>query len=387
MNSPLNSPFPPEESVRLSGGPNAQENHLLVQGVTKSFGSVPVLHGVSLAAGKGTTTAIVGPSGSGKTTLLRVIAGFEVPDSGSVRVGGRTVADVTNFIPAHKRNIGYVPQDGALFPHLNVAGNITFGLDRVLLKNTGASVADRLAELFELVSLDPSLATRRPDELSGGQQQRVALARALATEPDLLLLDEPFSALDAGLRAATRKAVAKTLLRAGVTTILVTHDQAEALSFADQVGVLRDGNVAQLGSPFIVYTRPVDLATAEFLGDAVVLDAVISDGYATCALGKIPVRRTGNAGKSTVMVRPEQIRIVRSGVIRGTVLETDYFGPQITARIRLYAGVGSPASSTGPIISVRHWNAMVARPGSDVFLEVVGEAVVFGADARDRARD
>jgi len=221
------------------------------------------------------------------------------------------------------------------------------------------------------------MAQRRPDELSGGQQQRVALARALAREPDLLLLDEPFSALDAGLRAATRKAVAKTLARAGVTSVLVTHDQAEALSFADQVGVLRDGRVAQLGNPFVVYTRPVDLATAEFLGDAVVLDATVSDGVAACALGRIPVRSTRDDGSATVMLRPEQIRIVDTGAIRGTVLETDYFGPQITARIQLHSDADEPESLTGPIISVRHWNALAARPGAAVFLQVAGEGVVF----------
>ena len=378
MNSLLDSPTPSDDAARLAGGPQSRENHLLVQGVVKSFGAVPVLHGVSLAVGKGTTTAIVGPSGSGKTTLLRVIAGFEVPDAGSVLLNGQTVAGAAAFVPAHKRNIGYVPQDGALFPHLSVAGNIAFGLSRKALSARGLSVADRLLELFELVSLEPALAARRPDELSGGQQQRVALARALAREPDLLLLDEPFSALDAGLRTATRKAVARTLARAGVTTVLVTHDQSEALSFADQVGVIRDGVVAQLGSPFVVYTRPVDLQTAEFLGDAVILDAEVADGVARCALGAIRVRRPSSEGKVLLMLRPEQIRIVDSGPIRGTVLETDYFGPMITARIRLHEPVGTDAASaTGPIISIRHWNALLARPGTDVFLEVAGEAVAF----------
>ncbi len=376
MNSLLDSPTPADDAARLAGGPGSHENHLLVQGVVKSFGPVPVLRGVSLAVGKGTTTAIVGPSGSGKTTLLRVIAGFEVPDAGSVLLNGQTVAGPTAFVPAHRRNIGYVPQDGALFPHLSVAGNIAFGLSRPVLHARGQSLADRLDELFDLVSLEPSLAERRPDELSGGQQQRVALARALAREPDLLLLDEPFSALDAGLRTATRKAVAVTLAQTGVTTVLVTHDQSEALSFADQVGVMRDGVVAQLGSPFVVYTRPVDLQTAEFLGNAVILDADVSGGMARCALGMIPVRRPSAEGKALLMLRPEQIRIVESGAVRGTVLETDYFGPMITARIRLHGSGGTDAAA-GPIISIQHWNALLARPGTDVCLEVAGEAVTF----------
>lgn len=357
--------------------PQWHENHLLVQGIVKSFGPVPVLCGVSLAVGRGTTTAIVGPSGSGKTTLLRVIAGFEVPDAGTVSLNGRPVVGA-EIVPAHRRNIGYVAQDGALFPHLDVAGNIAFGLSRKVLEARGVSLADRLRELFELVSLEPDLAARRPDALSGGQQQRVALARALAREPDLLLLDEPFSALDAGLRAATRKAVAATLTRAGVTTVLVTHDQSEALSFADQVGVIRDGVVAQVGSPFAVYSRPVDLQTAEFLGDAVVLEADVSDGVAVCALGAIPVSRPVRHGKVLLMLRPEQIRIVDSGPVRGTVLDTDYFGPMVTARIQLHSsGAEGAGSVPGPIIGIRHWNALLARPGAEVCLEVAGEAVAF----------
>ncbi len=370
-------PTPVDDSARHVGGPQAHENHLLVQGMVKSFGSALVLRGVSLAVGRGTTTAIVGPSGSGKTTLLRVIAGFEVPDAGSVFLNGQPVVGPA-FVPAHKRNIGYVPQDGALFPHLDVAGNIAFGLSRKVLEARGLSLAGRLLELLELVSLEPELATRRPDELSGGQQQRVALARALAREPDLLLLDEPFSALDAGLRTATRKAVAATLARAGVTTVLVTHDQSEALSFADQVGVIRDGVVAQIGSPFVVYSRPVDLLTAEFLGDAVILEAEVSDGVAVCALGAIPVRHPSLHGKVLLMLRPEQIRIVDSGPVRGTILDTDYFGPMITARIRLHGSAGQGAGSApAPIIGIRHWDALLARPGAEVFLEVAGEAVAF----------
>ena len=179
------------------------------------------------------------------------------------------------------------------------------------------------------------MAKRRPHQLSGGQQQRVALARALAREPELMLLDEPFSALDAGLRVATRRAVAKVLNEAGVTTILVTHDQAEALSFADQVAVMRGGRLAQIGNPFVVYTRPADRATAEFLGDAVILDAWMEGSLATCSLGGIPVRRPPAQGRVQLMLRPEQIRIAEDGPIRGVVVDTDYFGPETTVRLKL----------------------------------------------------
>ena len=352
------------------------DSHLIIDNVTKSFGSTQVLRGVSLSVHRGITTAIVGPSGSGKTTLLRLIAGFEAPDSGSIMLDGKVVADGTTLVPAHRRNVGYVAQDGALFPHLSVGENIAFGLDRRKFGGR-AAVRNRVAELLAMVSLDPDYADRRPDELSGGQQQRVALARALAREPDLMLLDEPFSALDAGLRVATRKAVAATLAAAGVTTILVTHDQGEALSFADQVAVMRRGVLAQIGNPFVVYTRPSDRETAEFLGDAVILDADLQGSLATCALGGIPVRRPTCQGRVHLMLRPEQIRIAETGAIRGTVLETDFFGPEVTVKLELHG----PAASNGlkQTITIRHWNATLTKPGTELYLRVIGEGVAFPA--------
>lgn len=358
-----------------------EDNHLVLDNVTKSFGATRVLRGVSLAVQQGITTAIVGPSGSGKTTLLRVIAGFERPDSGTVTLKGRVVADEQTLVPAHRRNIGYVAQDGALFPHLSVGDNVAFGLNRRALAQTGRTADERVAQLLAMVSLEPDFARRRPDELSGGQQQRVALARALGREPELMLLDEPFSALDAGLRVATRKAVARTLAEARVTTVLVTHDQGEALSFADQVAVMRQGILAQVGNPFVVYTRPADRETAEFLGDAVILDAELQGSLATCALGHIPVRRPTCQGRVHLMLRPEQIRISEFGPIHGTVLDTDYFGPEVTVRIQLHGApdvTGRPTA--GDVITIRHWNAMMARPGTDLHLRVVGEAVAFPAE-------
>jgi iron(III) transport system ATP-binding protein len=374
----------PEPRIAASVAPSTN-NHLEINAVTKNFGSQAVLKGVNLSVAQGGTTAIVGPSGSGKTTLLRLIAGFEHPDTGSISLNGSKVAGDGVWVPAHKRHVGYVAQDGALFPHLTVGQNISFGLDASKLPGRHRGVQSRVSELLDMVALDPAMAKRRPHELSGGQQQRVALARALAREPELMLLDEPFSALDAGLRVATRRAVGKVLKDAGVTTILVTHDQGEALSFADQVAVMRDGKLAQIGNPFIVYTRPADRATAEFLGDAVILDAWMEGSLATCSLGGIPVRRPPTQGRVQLMLRPEQIRIAEDGPIRGTVVDTDYFGPETTVRLQLpvppVLAEGAVADHRypggGEVITIRHWNASIARPGTELCLRVVGEAVAF----------
>ncbi|MCU1532344.1 MAG: transporter related protein [Arthrobacter sp.] len=383
----------PEPRVATSVA-TSTNNHLEIEAVTKNFGSQPVLRGVNLSVAKGGTTAIVGPSGSGKTTLLRLIAGFEHPDTGSISLNGSKVAGNDGlWVPAHKRHVGYVAQDGALFPHLNVGRNISFGLDASKLPGGHRAVKARISELLEMVALDPAMARRRPHQLSGGQQQRVALARALAREPELMLLDEPFSALDAGLRVATRRAVGKVLHDAGVTTILVTHDQAEALSFADQVAVMREGKLAQIGNPFVVYTRPADRATAEFLGDAVILDAWMEGSLATCSLGGIPVRRPPAQGRVQLMLRPEQIRIAEDGPIRGVVVDTDYFGPETTVRLKLdvppVLAEGAVADHRypggGEIITIRHWNASIARPGTELCLRVVGEAVAFPLE--DLAQD
>ncbi|WP_190242977.1 ABC transporter ATP-binding protein [Arthrobacter globiformis] len=377
----------PEPRISRSVAPSTN-SHLEIDSVTKNFGSQAVLKGVNLSVAKGGTTAIVGPSGSGKTTLLRLIAGFEHPGTGSISLNGSPVAGDGVWKPAHKRHVGYVAQDGALFPHLTVGQNIAFGLNAAKLDGGRRAVNARVNELLEMVSLDTAMAKRRPHQLSGGQQQRVALARALAREPELMLLDEPFSALDAGLRVATRRAVAKVLSEAGVTTILVTHDQAEALSFADQVAVMRGGKLAQIGNPFVVYTRPADRATAEFLGDAVILDAWMEGSLATCSLGGIPVRRPPAQGRVQLMLRPEQIRIAEDGPIRGVVVDTDYFGPETTVRLKLavppkLAGAmpDHRYPGGGEVITIRHWNASIAQPGTELCLRVVGEAVAFPLDS------
>jgi iron(III) transport system ATP-binding protein len=356
--------------------------HLTLRHIGKSFRGIKALDDINLGVPRGAITAIVGASGSGKTTLLRIIAGSIGADSGEVMLGDRVLAAGHQVVPAHLRNIGYVAQDGALFPHLSVGANVAFGLNRKQFR-TRAAVAARVEELLAMVSLDAKTGARRPHELSGGQQQRIALARAMAREPEVMLLDEPFSALDAGLRVATRRAIGKVLADAGVTTVLVTHDQGEALSFADQVAVMRHGKLAQIGSPFVVYTRPSDRETAEFLGDAVILDAWLEGSLATCSLGAIPVRRPPAQGRVQLMLRPEQIRIAEDAAIRGVVVDTDYFGPETTVRLKLSVPPQLASSPDhrypggGEIITIRHWNASIARPGMELCLRVVGEGVAF----------
>lgn len=351
---------------------------LELSGLHKAYGAAKALDGVDLKVDEGSRCAIVGASGSGKTTLLRIVAGFELPDHGRVTLGGQRLADGTTAVPAHKRGIGYVPQDGALFPHLSVADNVGFGLARDLPER-----GQRIAELMDMVALDPNLLKRRPHELSGGQQQRVALARALAQRPRLMLLDEPFSALDTSLRASTRKAVAQLLGAAGITSILVTHDQAEALSFADQVAVMRSGRFAQVGRPVDLYRQPVDADTATFLGEAIVLAADVVDGWADCALGRVAIDGSCQRKGAQIMLRPEQLQLSHSnsggandaGRAEGceaTVTDTDFRGSEseLTVHVRHLDKIIE--------IRVRSPSVLDFAVGSTVCLVVRGQAHVLG---------
>ena len=343
-------------------------NALDIQAVSKSYGAVRAVAGVDLSVPEGQHTAIVGASGSGKTTLLRLIAGFEAPDAGRIVLNGTVLADAAGtMIPAHKRRVGYLPQDGALFPHLSVAANIGFGLEK------GAERAARIGELAEMVALDRSMLARWPHELSGGQQQRVALARALAQRPKLILLDEPFSALDTGLRAATRKATIALLDAAGVTALLVTHDQAEALSFAEQIAVMRDGRVAQAGPPVDLYLRPRDSATATFLGDAIILPAAASGGWAQCALGLIAIDDAQRTGPVRVMLRPEQVQIAESdsACAAGKVVDFEFVGHSCVLTVDL------PAGNASQSVQVRSPVGPAPMVGSPVRLRVTGPAHVL----------
>jgi len=343
---------------------------LEVKGLAKSFHGHPVLHDIDLNLQSGTTTAVVGSSGCGKTTLLRLIAGFETPDAGTITLAGRQVATPESAVAPHRRGVGYVAQDGALFPHLTVGQNIAYGLRGISRSDVDASVA----ELLETVSLDPSFASRRPHQLSGGQQQRVALARALARHPVLMLLDEPFSALDTGLRASTRNAVAGLLTNKGVTTLLVTHDQEEALSIADQVAVMRDGRFTQVGTPEQVYRQPADRFTAEFLGDCISLPCTVASGVADCALGRVPVQGSAAEGAGTVVLRPEQLvaTVVSDseqldGV--GTVIATEFLGHDVLLTI-------DPDGDTAPLI-VRQHSLNPPPIDAKVRIEVVGTGNVL----------
>ncbi|UFS82742.1 MULTISPECIES: ABC transporter ATP-binding protein [Rhizobium] len=341
---------------------------LTIDRISKRYGHVQALQNISLDVAAGSRTAVVGPSGSGKTTLLRIIAGFEQPDGGQVTLDGELLADGPVAVPAHKRGIGIVSQDGALFPHLSVADNIGFGFERGALDRER-----RIIDLLDMVELDRNMLTRRPHQLSGGQQQRVALARALGRKPRLMLLDEPFSALDTGLRENMRKAVARVLQSAGITAILVTHDQAEALSFADQVAVLREGRLIQAGSPQSVYLQPLDRETALFLGDAVMLPAVARNGFADCALGRVAVDG-GHQGKVEIMLRPEQIRVVpdqSEQTYRGRVVEVEFGGATCTVAVSL-EGVALPP------IMIKTSSVALPSQGDRVRLDIAGKAHVFG---------
>ena len=352
-------------------------NALELHAISKSYGDQKALESISLSVPAGSRTVIVGPSGSGKTTLLRMIAGFEFPDTGRVSLNGQTLADATHEVPAHQRQIGYVPQDGALFPHMTVAANIGFGLSV-----KGGEKNHRIAELMDSVALDASMAHRWPHELSGGQQQRVALARALAQQPRLMLLDEPFSALDTGLRGAMRKMVARLLSDAGVTTILVTHDQSEALSFADQLAVMRGGRLVQSGHPLDLYRYPDDEQTALFLGDAVVMPAKIEAGWAHCDLGRIPVNNHRNNKSAQIMLRPEQLQLVsihpspdEVAGCRAVVTDRDFSGNTCTLTVELQ----TPAlgEQSGRSLTVRSSGMYAPPAGSAVHVSTIGHAHVF----------
>ncbi|RAG86438.1 ABC transporter ATP-binding protein [Streptacidiphilus pinicola] len=299
---------------------------LTVTDLHAHHGRNDVLRGVDLTVKDGELACVLGPSGCGKSTLLRIVAGFHPATTGTVTVGDRVLDDGRRRERAEKRRIGYVPQDGALFPHLTAAANIGFGLPR-------AERAARVPELLDLVGL-AGLGDRHPHQLSGGQQQRVALARALAPRPDLLLLDEPFSALDAALRAELRTEVAAALRRAGATAVLVTHDVDEALAFADLVAVMRDGRITQSGTPDDLFHRPTDAHVARALGEANLLPAALNGDEATTPLGTLLLARpTGRDDAGTVMLRPRQLRLLTRAdtdswthTLRATVAATQFRG-------------------------------------------------------------
>ncbi|PXY27606.1 ABC transporter ATP-binding protein [Prauserella muralis] len=337
-------------------------SRLVVDNVVAGYGAEPVLRGLDLAVPEGNLVAVLGPSGCGKTTLLRVLAGLHPLRDGRVALGDTVLSARDVHVPPERRGIGLVPQEGALFPHLTVARNVGFGLSRGQRRN------GTVAELLELVGL-AGYGDRMPGQLSGGQQQRVALARALAPRPGVVLMDEPFSSLDAGLREELRADVRSALRASGATALLVTHDQEEALGVADLVAVLRDGVVAQLGSPQEVYGRPADLGVALFVGDAMVFEAAPEAGIADTPLGPVAV---DGGGRGTVLVRPEQVHLggASGEGVPATVTDVLFHGHDATVLLRL---------ADGPAVRSRVQGPLPAGRGDDVRVSVRGPARFFPA--------
>jgi iron(III) transport system ATP-binding protein len=325
-------------------------------GLMKTFGSIRAVDGFDLDVHDGEILALLGPSGCGKTTALRLVAGLERPDAGTVEIRGRLVAGAGTWVPPERRRVGLVFQDWALFPHLDVRANVAFGLD--------GDTVDTVDELLDLVHLS-GLAHRMPHELSGGQQQRVAVARALAPQPDVLLLDEPFSNLDAQLRAQVRGEVREVLRATGTTAVLVTHDQEEALSIADRVAVMLHGAVRQVGTPFDVYAAPADGRVARLLGEANLLPGVASAGRVAFALGDVDAPLPD--GPCEVLVRPESLRAVADPTGAAHVTQVEFYGHDQLVRCDLPEGVGLDVRLIGPHPEL--------TPGTAVRLELLGTAL------------
>jgi iron(III) transport system ATP-binding protein len=336
---------------------------LRLRGLRKSFGDVEAVAGLDLDVPEGSICALLGPSGCGKTTTLRMIAGLEQPDAGTIEIGGEEVAG-SRTVPAERRRIGMVFQDYALFPHMDVAANVGYALGR-------RPDREKVETALETVGLG-GLGARNPHELSGGQQQRVALARALVAEPRALLLDEPFSNLDAGLRARVREEVREILAEQKLTSVFVTHDQEEALSVADVVAVVKAGRVEQVGAPELVYSRPANKWVASFLGEIEVLPGKAVNGTIACELGELP-NRDGHRGDVDVLVRPESLAI---GTIeppdrhseKATVVSRSFFGHDQLVELEL---------PSGSIVKVRRLGFPAWHPGDRVRIWIEGPADVM----------
>ena len=303
---------------------------LTVRGVTKRFGVTEVLRDVGLELARGEFATLLGPSGCGKTTLLRIIAGLELADAGAVVLSG---ADITRT-PANRRPVNMVFQQYALFPHLTVADNVAFGLRA--RRVVAADVTRRVADALALLRID-DLAGRRPDQLSGGQRQRVALARALVNEPQVLLLDEPLSALDAKLRGEVQVELRRLQRRLRTTFLLVTHDQHEAMSVSDRILVMDHGRIVQQGAPRELYERPLTRFVAEFLGAANLIPATADGGAFMTALGPLTTERSAPWTTGTLAIRPERIAVVAerpvANGVRGTVREVIYCGDHLDLHV------------------------------------------------------
>jgi iron(III) transport system ATP-binding protein len=308
-----------------------------VRGVVKAFGATPVLTDVDLSVGSGSMLALLGPSGCGKTTLLRIIAGLEQPDGGEVRLGDRVVTGPGTRVAPERRRVGMVFQDWALFPHLSVGRNVAYGLPRA---ERGGERAERALAMVGL----SGLGDRMPATLSGGQQQRVALARAIAPEPAVLLLDEPFSNLDAALRVQVRTEVHELLVELGITTLFVTHDQDEAFVLGNEVAVMDKGRVVQQATPAELYLRPATPWVAEFVGDANLVAGDASGAHAVTVLGPVDLVEPVQ-GPVEVLLRPEEIELDRADAANGdgatgeaTIELVEFYGHDTVYLVRLGDG-------------------------------------------------
>lgn len=326
----------------------AEPSPLVLEGVVKRFVDVGAVDGVSLELAPGELLALVGPSGCGKSTLLRLVAGLISPDAGRVTLGGQVVSDAHQQLPPERRNVGLVFQEHALFPHLTVEQNVSFGL-----RDLGRSEAkSRVRESLALVDMT-DFARRYPHELSGGERQRVALARALAPRPTLLLLDEPFASLDPNLRVQLRAAVVEALRSTGTPAVFVTHDQTEALAVGDRIAVMRRGQIRQIGTPERVFHQPVERFVAAFMGEASFL--AVAPGTLATALGPIEPSASVDSGQDggVAMVRPDDLEFwpatdgaePPAGAGADEIIATEYRGDRWCYTIRL-GGRGSDRPNT-----------------------------------------
>lgn len=311
----------------LGVGSSAVGTALRCKGLHKRFGSTAALDGFELEVRRGELLVLFGPSGCGKTTALRVVAGIERPDAGEVWIGGRRVTG-EDWVPPERRHVGMVFQDWALFPHLDVWHNVAFGL-------RGASDG-RVRDILALVQME-GFERHMPHELSGGQQQRVALARALAPGPEVILLDEPFSNLDASLRSELRTEVRSVLRASGATAVFVTHDREEALSLADRIAVMAEGRVVQVGTPYEVYADPISALVAHLIGEANLLPVRVLDGVAETPFGPVPAPGRSD-GAADMLVRPEDISLDPDPGGTARVTAVEFYGHDQLVRIRLADG-------------------------------------------------
>jgi spermidine/putrescine ABC transporter ATP-binding subunit len=353
--------------------------------VVKRFGRITALDDVSLLVRRGELITLLGPSGCGKTTLLNLVAGFLMPDSGEIAIDGRRVTDV----PSYRREIGIMFQSYALFPHMSVAANVGYGLRMRRLAKP--EITRRVATALALIKLD-GLADRKPRQLSGGQQQRVALARALVIRPKVLLLDEPFSALDRNLRAAMQVELKEIQRKLGVTTIFVTHDQSEALSLSDRIAVIAQGRIRQLGTPDEIYRRPVDRFVASFVGDVNVLRARLErmDGAtAVVTLGRtrmtVPARTLQGAASGAVVdlfMRPEDMHLAAQGAAvaaSGIVATQIYQG----GHVDLYVDVPEALSGRVLLRLPGHEGMSLWPPGTRIGITLAADKAIAFPPAAD----